>query len=85
MAWGPVIWDADNVVVTSARRFRLGLLHTLVISYGYYYALSSVVNRIAGQRVIGVAPAVRSDPHRCSSRSVGGQVVDLAPPTVVGA
>ena len=36
-----------------------GLLHTFVISYGYYYALSSVVNRIAGRRVIGVAPAVR--------------------------
>ena len=62
VAWGPVLWDADNEVVTSARRFRRGLLHTLVISYGYYYALSSVVNRIAGRRVIGVAPAVRSDP-----------------------
>ena len=62
VAWGPVLWDADNVVVTSARRFQLGLLHTLVISYGYYYALSSVVNRIAGRRMIGVAPAVRSRP-----------------------
>ncbi len=59
---GPVVWDAGNEVVTSARRFRQGLLHTLVVSYGYYYALSSVVNRIAGQRVIGVAPAVRSEP-----------------------
>ena len=62
VACGPVLWDADNEVVTSARRFRRGLLHTFVISYGYYYALSSVVNRIAGRRVIGVAPAVRSDP-----------------------
>jgi len=53
--------EADpHEVVTSARRFRRGLLHTLIISYGYYYALSSVVNRIAGRRVIGVAPAVRS-------------------------
>jgi glycosyltransferase involved in cell wall biosynthesis len=59
VAWGPVLWDADNEVITSARRFRRGLLHTFVISYGYYYALSSVVNRIAGRRVIGVAPAVR--------------------------
>ncbi|HEY5979645.1 MAG TPA: glycosyltransferase family A protein [Microlunatus sp.] len=57
---GPVIWDAGNVVSTSPRRFRLGFLHTLVISYGYYYGLSSVVNRIARRRVIGVAPAVRS-------------------------
>jgi glycosyltransferase involved in cell wall biosynthesis len=60
---GPVIWDARNVVSTSARRFRLGFLHTLVVSYGYYYALSTVVNRIAGRRVIGVAPAVRSEPR----------------------
>jgi len=60
VVWGPVLWDSGNEVVTSARRFRRGLLHTLVISYGYYYALSSVVNRIAGRRVIGVAPAVRS-------------------------
>ena len=59
VACGPVLWDAHNEVVTSARRFRRGLLHTIVISYGYYYALSSVVNRIAGRRVIGVAPAVR--------------------------
>ena len=61
-ALGPVVWDAGNVVSTSPRRFRLGFLHTLVISYGYYYALSSVVNRIAGRRVIGVAPAVRPAP-----------------------
>ena len=47
VACGPVLWDAGNEVITSARRFRLGLLHTFVISYGYYYALSSVVNRIA--------------------------------------
>ena len=63
VALGPVVWDADNEVVTSARRFRRGLLHTFVISYGYYYALSSVVNRITGRRVIGVAPAVRSEPQ----------------------
>ena len=60
LVWGPVLWDSGNEVVTSARRFRRGLLHTLIISYGYYYALSSVVNRVAGRRVIGVAPAVRS-------------------------
>lgn len=58
-AWGPVIWDRRNKVETSARRFRQGLLHTLVISYGYYYVLSSMVNRVAGRRVIGSAPTVR--------------------------
>jgi glycosyltransferase involved in cell wall biosynthesis len=59
-ALGPVLWVPGNVVCTSARRFRLGFLHTVVISYGYYYLLSSLVNRIARRRVIGVAPAVRS-------------------------
>ena len=58
-AWGPVIWDRRNVVGTSARRFRQGLLHTLVISYGWYYLGSSLVNRLTGRRVIGSAPPVR--------------------------
>lgn len=58
---GPVLWDAGNVVSTSPRRFRLGLVHTVVVSYGYYYLLSTLVNRIARRRVIGVAPAVRTD------------------------
>jgi glycosyltransferase involved in cell wall biosynthesis len=58
-AWGPVLWDGENVVGTSARRFRLGLLHTLVISYGWYYLASCLVNRLTGRRVIGSAPPVR--------------------------
>lgn len=58
-ACGPVIWDRRNLVRTSARRFRQGLLHTLVISYGYYYLASSLLNRLTGRRVIGPAPAVR--------------------------
>ena len=58
-AWGPVVWDRRIVVETSARRFRQGLLHTLVVSYGYYYLASSLLNRLTGRRVIGSAPAVR--------------------------
>ncbi len=60
-ALGPVLWDAGNVVSTSPRRFRLGLVHTVVVSYGYYYMLSTLVNRLARRRVSGVAPAVRGD------------------------
>lgn len=63
-ARGPVLWDAGNEVSTSARRFRLGFVHTLVVSYGYYYLLSTLVNRITRRRVIGVAPAVRPEPVR---------------------
>jgi glycosyltransferase involved in cell wall biosynthesis len=58
-SWGPVLWDRRNVVGTSARRFRQGLLHTMVISYGWYYLASSLVNRLTGRRVIGSAPPVR--------------------------
>jgi glycosyltransferase involved in cell wall biosynthesis len=56
---GLVVWDPRNVVLTSPRRFRQGLLYTLVVSYGYYYLASSVLNRLAGRRLIGSAPAVR--------------------------
>lgn len=58
-ARGRVLWAPDLEVTTSARRFRQGLLHTVVVSYGYYYLLATAVNRVAGRRVIGVAPAVR--------------------------
>ena len=54
--WGPVVWDRHTVVLTSSRRFRQGLLHTLVVSYGYYYLASSLLNRLTGRRVIGSAP-----------------------------
>ncbi len=58
---GPVRWDRHNVVDTSARRLDQGLAYTLAVSYGYYYALALVVNRLAARPVIGVAPPIR--PH----------------------
>ena len=57
--WGPVLWDGHNRVDTSARRFRLGFLHTMVISYGWYYLASGLVNRLTRRRMIGSAPPVR--------------------------
>lgn len=59
-SWGPVVWDRRSVVDTSSRRFRQGLVRTVVISYGWYYLASTVLNRLTGRRVIGCAPAVRS-------------------------
>ncbi len=58
---GPVRWDRHNPVDTSSRRMDQGLPHTLLVSYGYYYVLSHLVNRLTGRRVIGVAPAIRAD------------------------
>ena len=56
---GPVRWDRRNVVTTSSRRLEQGLTYTLVVSFGYYYALALLVNRLARRQVIGVAPPVR--------------------------
>jgi hypothetical protein len=56
---GPVVWDARNPVLTSSRRMDQGLLYTLVVSFGYYYALSYVLNRLSSRTVLGAAPAIR--------------------------
>jgi glycosyltransferase involved in cell wall biosynthesis len=58
-AWGPVVWDHRNAVLTSSRRIRQGLWHTVVISYGYYYLGAVVLNRLTGRRLIGSAPTIR--------------------------
>jgi len=65
--WGPVAWDASNPVLTSSRRMDQGLLHTLVVSYGYHYALDRALSRLAPGRAMGVAPAVRPE-HAGRSR-----------------
>jgi glycosyltransferase involved in cell wall biosynthesis len=59
-AWGPVVWDAGNAVLTSSRRMDQGLLHTLVVSYGYHYALNLALSRLRPGRRMSVAPAVRA-------------------------
>jgi hypothetical protein len=56
---GRIVWLADNAVTTSSRRMEQGLLHTVLVSYGYHYALAQLVNRLAGRPVIGPPPAIR--------------------------
>ncbi|HEY6688792.1 MAG TPA: glycosyltransferase family A protein [Propionibacteriaceae bacterium] len=56
---GRLVWLADNAVTTSSRRMDQGLLHTLLVSYGYHYALAQLVNRLAGRPVIGPPQAIR--------------------------
>ena len=41
-----MVWDGGNPVLTSSRRMDQGLLHTLVVSYGYHYALNLALNRL---------------------------------------
>jgi glycosyltransferase involved in cell wall biosynthesis len=57
--WGPVAWDADNAVTTSSRRMEQGLAHTLVVSYGFYYASALTLNRRLARTLVGRAPVIR--------------------------
>ena len=56
---GHVTWDGANPVLTSSRRMDQGLAHTLLVSYGYHYALNLVLHRITARPVLGPAPAIR--------------------------
>ena len=65
---GPVVWDAGNPVHTSSRRMDQGLLHTLVVSYGYHYALDLALSRWRPGRPMRVAPVVRTEHAHLSRR-----------------
>jgi glycosyltransferase involved in cell wall biosynthesis len=56
---GPVVWEADNPVVTSARRLDQGLAYTVLVSYGYYYVVGPALARLGGGLHAPTAPAVR--------------------------
>ena len=76
---GRVAWDGSNTVLTSSRRMDQGLLHTLVVSYGYHYALSYLLNRASARTVIGPAPAIRAaDNVQVNRRRRAGRVWALA-------
>lgn len=65
---GRVVWDADNPVLTSSRRMDQGLLHTLLVSYGYHYALNLALNRLRPGRTMHVAPVIRLEQAATSRR-----------------
>lgn len=59
---GPVAFDLGNPTFTSSRRLHRGLAYNVVVTCLYYYVAGYTVNRLAGRRVIGMAPAFRSRP-----------------------
>ncbi len=56
---GPVAFDLGNPTFTSARRLERGLAYNVVVTCLYYYLLGYALNRLAGRRVVGMAPAFR--------------------------
>jgi glycosyltransferase involved in cell wall biosynthesis len=56
---GPVVWDRDNVVNTSARRLQRGLIYNVFVTFFGYYILGYLLNRLFAHRTIGAAPAFR--------------------------
>jgi glycosyltransferase involved in cell wall biosynthesis len=57
---GPVAFDLGNPTFTSSRRLDRGLTYNVVVTCLYYYLAGYAVNRLAGRRVIGMAPAFRT-------------------------
>ena len=76
---GPVLWDRANVVLTSSRRLDQGLAYTLVVSFGWHYAASLLLDRLSGRPLVGPAPAIRpADASRVRRRRHLGRVAVLA-------
>ena len=86
--WGLVVWDDGNAVTTSSRRLDQGLAYTLLVSFGYYYAMGSILDRFAPHLVSVIAPAIRpADHHRVARRRRRwrtGTLATLAVATSVG-
>lgn len=56
---GRVVYDHGNPTFTSGRRLTRGLAYNLFVTLPVHYLLTYAVNRVAGRRVLGSAPAFR--------------------------
>jgi glycosyltransferase involved in cell wall biosynthesis len=61
---GHVVWAPDVVVSTSSRRMNQGLAYTILVSYGYHYAFTYLLNRVSGGALGAPAPAIRQTDDR---------------------
>jgi glycosyltransferase involved in cell wall biosynthesis len=61
---GPIVFDRTNVVTTSARRLRRGLVYNLFVTLIFYYLIGYIVNRMASRTILGMAPAFRDETPR---------------------
>lgn len=58
---GRVVYEHANPTFTSGRRLSRGLAYNLFVTLPVHYLLTYAVNRIAGRRVLGSAPAFRDE------------------------
>jgi glycosyltransferase involved in cell wall biosynthesis len=56
---GRIVYDHSNPTFTSGRRFTRGLWYNLFVTLPVHYLFTYLVNRLAGRRVLGSAPAIR--------------------------
>jgi glycosyltransferase involved in cell wall biosynthesis len=56
---GRVVYHHGNPTYTSGRRLTRGLGYNLFVTLSVHYLLTYCVNRVAGRRVLGSAPAFR--------------------------
>jgi glycosyltransferase involved in cell wall biosynthesis len=59
---GRVVYFHSNPSYTSGRRFSRGMGYSLFVTLPVHYLLTYWVNRVAGRRVLGSAPAIRDCP-----------------------
>jgi glycosyltransferase involved in cell wall biosynthesis len=68
---GKVIFLLRNPSLTSPRRINHGLVYNLFVTFGYFYFLGYWLNHLSGRRIIGTAPAMRTEDRPLRSRWVG--------------
>ncbi|MBA8796149.1 glycosyltransferase involved in cell wall biosynthesis [Friedmanniella endophytica] len=61
---GRMVWDPEIVVTTSARRLEAGFVHSVLVTFVFYYLFGYALNRVAGRTVLPMAPPVRGDRPR---------------------
>jgi glycosyltransferase involved in cell wall biosynthesis len=61
---GPVAFERTNPTFTSSRRLKRGLAYNVAVTCLYYYVIGYAVNRLAGRRIVGMAPAFRGTARR---------------------
>ncbi|WP_051367296.1 glycosyltransferase [Hamadaea tsunoensis] len=69
---GRIAYLHDNPTFTSGRRFSKGLAYNMFVTLPVHYVLTYTVNRVAGRRVLGSAPAIR-DSHGSFTATLAGR------------